>query len=70
MVIIVSAFIGEFDLIVFGLNWETQQYGWEAMEVKMPRGVLTGKELQFQIDHPGAAHTVRSLGDALKLFGR
>ena len=66
----VSAFIGEFDLLVYGLDWETQEHTWIALEVKMPDGVLTGKELQYQIDHPGAAHTVRSLTDALKVFGR
>ena len=70
LVLDVSAFIGEFDLLVFGLDWGTQEHRWEAMEVKMPDGVLTGKELAFQQDNPGAVHTVRSLEDALSVFNR
>ena len=66
----VSAFVGEFDLLVYGLDWQTQELTWKAFEVKTPNGVLTGKELSFQQDNPGAVQTVCSLEDALSAFNR
>ena len=66
----VSAFVGEFDLLVYGLDWQTQELVWRAFEIKTPTGVLTGKELAFQQDNPGAVQTVCSLEDAMAVFGR
>jgi len=66
----VSAHIGEFDLLVYGLDWQTQEFTWKAFEVNTPNGVLTGKELAFQLDNPGAVQTVCSLEDALSVFNR
>ena len=63
-------FVGEFDLLVYGLDWQTQELTWKAFEVKTANGVLTGKELAFQQDNPGAVQTVCSLEDALSVFNR
>jgi len=75
-VIDVSAFIGEFDLLVFGP--ELVDYGkfsayndvWKAIEIKTDTGELTDKERTFQEEHPGAVTTARTVEGVLSCFGR
>jgi len=69
-VIDVSAFIGEFDLLVYGLDWRTQEHAWKAIEIKTDTGELTDKERVFQEEHPGAVTTARTVGGVLGEYGR
>ncbi len=69
-VIDISAFIGWADLAVFGLDWATQQHAWRFMELKTATGTLTDKERDFQMMHPDAVQTVRTVEEAMAAFGR
>lgn len=42
---------------------------WVLLEVKTAKGTLTSDEMDWHLKHPGAAHIVRTLDDALKAIG-
>ena len=66
----VSAWFAFADLLVWGLDWRTQEKELRLFEVKTATGTLTPTERQFQEDHPGLVQTVRRLEDCLMSYGR